>query len=47
MSYPFTIPTYENLSINEDIYATLVKIKNEWYIKEFMFEPKKITYIIL
>lgn len=47
VSYPFTIPTYENLSINEDIYATLVKIQNEWYIKEFMFEPKKITYIIL
>ena len=47
ISYPFKIPTSESLVINEDIYATLIKIKDEWYLKEFMFEPKKITYMIL
>ena len=47
ISYPFKIPTNESLVITEDIYATLIKIKDEWYLKEFMFEPKKITYMIL
>ena len=47
VSYPFTIPTNENLIITEDIYATLVKIKDEWYLKEFMFEPREVTYMIL
>lgn len=47
VSYPFIIPTNETLVITEDIYATLVKIGYEWYLKEFMFEPKDITYMMI
>lgn len=47
ISYPFTIPTHETLVITEDIYATLIKIDHEWYLKEFMFEPKDVTYMMI
>ena len=38
ISYPFKIPTEENLSFDDTIYATLVSINNEWYIKHFTFD---------
>ena len=38
ISYPFKIPTEENLSFDDRIYATLVSINNEWYIKHFTFD---------
>jgi len=44
ISYPFEIPTKEKLELNEEIYATLVQIENEWYLKEFSYEPIKTVY---
>ena len=38
ISYPFKIPTEENLSFDDIIYATLVSVNNEWYIKYFTFD---------
>ena len=45
VSYPFKIPTHERLEINEEIYATLIKYKDEWYLKKFSFEENKNTYM--
>tara|TARA_Y100000389_G_C17453818_1_gene516669 strand:- start:556 stop:1047 length:492 start_codon:yes stop_codon:yes gene_type:complete len=44
VSYPFEIPTKEKLELNEDIFGTLVKVDNEWYLKEFSYEPIKTVY---
>jgi len=45
ISYPFEIPTNEKLELNEDIFGTLVKVDNEWYLKEFSYEPTKTVYM--
>ena len=44
ISYPFEIPTFEKLELNEDIFGTIVKVENEWYLKEFSYEPIKTVY---
>tara|TARA_Y100001938_G_C8065314_1_gene419813 strand:- start:705 stop:1196 length:492 start_codon:yes stop_codon:yes gene_type:complete len=44
ISYPFEIPTNEKLELKEDIFGTLVKVDNEWYLKEFSYEPTKTVY---
>lgn len=45
ISYPFEIPTNEKLELNEEIYATLVQVGNEWYLKKFSYEPIKTVYM--
>jgi len=45
VSYPFKVPTNEKLELNEEIYATLIKIEDEWYLKEFSYEPSNQTYM--
>lgn len=45
VSYPFTIPTSEKLELNEEIFGTVVKVGDEWYLKEFSFEPNNNTYM--
>ena len=47
ISYPFKIPTEENLSFDDTIYATLVSINNEWFIKHFTFDNTPIDRKIL
>ncbi len=42
ISYPFEIPTHEELNIPEDIYGILVSINNEWFIKEFTFDESNV-----
>jgi len=44
ISYPFEIPTNEKLELKEDIFGTLVKVEDEWYLKEFSYEPIKTVY---
>ena len=44
ISYPFKIPTKERLELNEDIYGHLVQVENEWYIREFSYEPAQRVY---
>ena len=40
ISYPFEIPTKENIRLGDDIYAMIVHINGEWYLKEFTLERK-------
>ena len=45
ISYPFEIPTHERLEIKEDIYATLVKVDDEWYLREFSYDTKNVPFM--
>ena len=38
ISYPFKIDTLETIEASTDMYATIVYINNEWYIKEFTLD---------
>ena len=41
VSYPFKIPTNEELEFPEDtLYATLISVNNEWYIKNITLDDK-------
>jgi len=42
ISYPFTIPTNEILDLKEDIYAIMVQVDNEWFIKSFTDDNKPV-----
>jgi hypothetical protein len=43
ISYPFEIPTNEELSIPTDIFGILVSVNNEWYIQKFTFDEKDVN----
>jgi hypothetical protein len=44
ISYPFHVPTQEELSIDtESLYAVMVSINNEWYIKQFTMNDKDVN----
>ncbi len=45
ISYPFEVPTHETLELKEDIYATLVKVEDEWYLREFSYDTKNIPFM--
>lgn len=41
VSYPFKIPTNEELEFpKETLYATLISVNNEWYIKNITLDDK-------
>jgi hypothetical protein len=40
ISYPFEIPTQENIRLDDTLYATIVLVNWEWYIKEFSLDSK-------
>jgi hypothetical protein len=40
ISYPFEIPTQENISLEDTIYATMVFVNGEWFLKEFSYDSK-------
>ena len=44
VSYPFKINTNQILFIEDVLYARIIYINNEWYLKEFLMEPKKRNY---
>lgn len=44
ISYPFHVPTQEELSLDtESLYAVMISIKNEWYIKQFTMDDKDVN----
>lgn len=43
ISYPFKIPSNDELHLLDQIYGVLVNYKNEWYIKEFTFDDRPLT----
>jgi hypothetical protein len=48
ISYPFRVQTNEQLDISDDIFAKIIKIKNDWYIKKFIYDKQdtnRIEYI--
>jgi hypothetical protein len=42
ISYPFTIPSNDELTMLKDIFGILVSINNEWYIKKFTYDSTPI-----
>jgi len=42
ISYPFNIPTDQNLNFDEEIYGILVSVNNEWFIKQFTLDESPI-----
>jgi hypothetical protein len=38
ISYPFELSTAESFSNNDELYATIVNINSEWFIKSFSFD---------
>lgn len=38
ISYPFEIPTKENIRLEDTIYATMAYVNGEWYLKEFSYD---------
>ena len=42
ISYPFNIPTDQNLNFNEEIYGILISVNNEWFIKQFTLDESPI-----
>jgi len=49
ISYPFKIPSNDELHLLDKIYGILVSYRNEWFIKEFTFDdrPLRIGSILL
>ena len=35
----------KTLELKEDIYATLVKVEDEWYLREFSYDTKNIPFM--
>lgn len=46
ISYPFRLNTKERLDIADEAYAVIVKVNNEWFIKEFSIDPLAINKTI-
>ena len=44
VSYPFKINTDQILFIEDVLFARIIYINNEWYLKEFLMEPKTKNY---
>ena len=42
ISYPFEIPTQEDLEIPKDIYGVLISLENEWFLREFTLSDKNV-----
>lgn len=40
ISYPFEIPTQESIRLEDTIYATMVFVNGEWFLKEFSYDSK-------
>ena len=40
ISYPFEIPTQEKIRLEDTLYATIVFVNGEWYLKEFSMNSK-------
>ena len=44
ISYPFHVPTQEELSFDiESLYAVMISINDEWYIKQFTIDNKDVN----
>ena len=45
ISYPFEIPTNENISLTDKLYATIIYVNGGWYITEFSLSKElKLPY---
>lgn len=40
ISYPFEIPTQENIRLEDSVYATMVFVNGEWFLKEFSYDSE-------
>tara|TARA_B110000285_G_C15141085_1_gene630788 strand:+ start:1281 stop:1775 length:495 start_codon:yes stop_codon:yes gene_type:complete len=48
ISYPFVVNTKETIVVNDQLFASIVRIHNEWYIKEFTYDKdiKKAVAVV-
>lgn len=44
ISYPFELNTTEKIDLTDTLYATIVHINNEWYIKNFSLDQPKLHH---
>ena len=42
ISYPFEIPTQENIRLEDKVYGTLVYVNGEWFLREFSYDSKLV-----
>lgn len=42
ISYPFEIPTQENIRLDDKVYGTLVYVNGEWFLREFSYDSKLV-----
>lgn len=40
VSYPFTIPINEEINIEDSVFARVILVNNEWFIKEFLYDKE-------
>lgn len=44
ISYPFKVNTQEKLELEENLYAKIVHVNNEWYILDFCLDKPKLPF---
>jgi len=44
IAYPFKVNTDQTLHIDDILYGRVIYINNEWFLKEFIMEPKTRNY---
>lgn len=43
ISYPFTLPTHESITIKDTMYATTVCVSGEWYLRELTMDKVQLS----
>ena len=47
ISYPFILSTNESIKVVDELYASIVRVENEWYIREFTYEKELKRAVVL
>ena len=47
ISYPFILSTNESIKVVDELYASIVRVDNEWYIREFTYEKELKRAVVL
>jgi hypothetical protein len=47
ISYPFILSTNESIKVVDELYASIVSVENEWYIREFTYEKELKRAVVL
>ena len=47
ISYPFKLKTNESINVLDELYASIVRVENEWYIREFTYEKELKRAVVI